>query len=60
MPPAITANAQSGVVEGWAIEQDATKPSRGAGYILANRKRFILSAEECRMVGSPRWDFGDD
>lgn len=45
------ANASSPVVSNRACE----KGERGAHYTLEDGSQFVLSREECAMIGMPRW-----
>lgn len=49
----IAANERSPVVSGSAIGSGG----EGAIYTLKNGKTFTLSADDCKAVGYPRWDF---
>lgn len=52
----MAANKLSPVVSGSAIGNGG----QGARYTLKNGMRFILSADDCRKIGHPRWDLPDD
>ena len=45
------ANRRSPVVSGYAIGNGG----EGAVYTLASGKSFSLSADECAVIGVPRW-----
>lgn len=49
----LAANQTSPVVRGSAIGSGG----EGARYMLEDGHFFVLSAEECRQVGMPRWKF---
>lgn len=50
----VKANKRSAVVEGWAHEENPTKPSKGASYRLESGKLFSFTSEECHTF-TPRW-----
>jgi hypothetical protein len=49
----LEANRSSAVVYGSVIGNGG----KGCFYRLADEQTFTLTAEECRMVGAPRWAF---
>ena len=52
----IEANKASPVISGAALEPDPNRPPRGASYTLKDGRYFMLSVQDCRDVGMPRWD----
>lgn len=52
----IAANKLSPVVSGSA----RGKGGEGARYTLKNGMTFVLTADDCRKIGYPRWDLPDD
>ncbi|WP_157099047.1 hypothetical protein [Novosphingobium rosa] len=52
----LNANAESPVVSGRAIQQDASKPAEGVVYRLKDGRSFTLSPGDCLQLPLPRWD----
>lgn len=52
----IAANKLSPVVSGAAVGEGG----EGATYRLKNGRSFLLTADECREIGHPRWSLPGD
>lgn len=47
----LQANAKSPVISGGCVGNGG----RGARYTLEDGSQYVLSREECAMIGMPRW-----